>query len=181
MNLWFRLLKVLIFGLFRPRLAMTEVSRLRFRVWPNDIDINVHMNNARYLALMDLGRFDLIARAGLWRPVLRKHWQPVIGGALVRYRRPLKTFQPFTLASRMLGWDDRWIYIEHRVETEGGVACVTMVRAAFLEKGAIVPPDQVAAEVGFAGEAPPAPAWAGQWRALDECAFDDAAPLRAAQ
>lgn len=181
MNLWFRLLKVLIFGLFRPRLSMTEVSRLRFRVWPNDLDINVHMNNARYLALMDLGRFDLIARAGLWRPVLRKRWQAVIGGALVRYRRPLKPFQRFTLASRMLGWDDRWLYIEHRVETDAGPACLTLVRAAFLDGGTIVPPAQVAAEVGFSGEAPPTPAWAGQWRALDDCAFDDAAPLCAAQ
>ena len=181
MNLWFRLLKVLIVGLFRRRLSMTEASLLRFRVWPNDLDINVHMNNARYLALMDLGRFDLIARCGLWRPMIAKRWQAVIGGALVRYRRPLGPFQRFQLFSRMLCWDDRWIYIEHRIEADGVTACLAVVRAAFLAGGGIVPPDQVARELGFAGAPPPVPTWAGEWRAVDGAAFDGAASLRAAE
>ena len=32
------------------------------RVWPNDLDTNAHMNNGRYLTLMDLGRFDLMTQ-----------------------------------------------------------------------------------------------------------------------
>ncbi|MCR6632538.1 MAG: thioesterase family protein [Magnetospirillum sp.] len=172
MNLWLRMLCVLVASLFRPRLAMTDPSVLRFRVMPHDLDINVHMNNARYLALMDLGRFDLIARAGLWRPMFRKRWQAVIGGVVVRYRRPLKPFQAFALHSRMLCWDERWIYIEHRIEAGGVPACLTLVRAAFLKNGAIVPPLDVAGELGFAGPVPPVPAWVEQWRTLDG-AFDD--------
>jgi acyl-CoA thioesterase FadM len=178
MNLWFRLLKVLVAAFFRPRLALTDESRLQFRVWPNDLDINVHMNNARYLALMDLGRLDLIARSGMWRPVLRRHWQAVIGGALVRYRRPLKPFQRFTLRSRLLCWDERWIYIEHRIEADGVPACLTLVRGAFLSGGAIVPPAEVAAAAGFAGGAPEVPAWVSQWRATDDNAFDQQPPLK---
>lgn len=182
MNLWFRLLKVLILAVLRRRLSMTDQSVLRFWVWPNDLDINVHMNNARYLALMDLGRFDLILRGGLWRPMARKGWQAVIGGALVRYRRSLKPFQRFTLRSRMLCWDERWIYIEHRIEAEGGVpACLAVVRAAFLDQGGIVPPVRVAEELGFSGPVPPVPAWAGQWRDVDDIVFDEPAPLRAAE
>lgn len=179
MNLWLRLIKVLVAALFRPRLAMTDTSMLRFRVWPHDLDINVHMNNARYLALMDLGRFDLIVRAGLWRPMFRKRWQAVIGGALVRYRRPLKPFQPFTLASRMLCWDERWLYIEHRIEAAGVPACLTLVRAAFLKDGTIVPPQRVAAELGHVGPVPAVPAWVGQWRRADESAFEEQSPLQA--
>lgn len=181
MNLWFRLLKVLVAALFRARLAMTDRSVLHFRVWPNDLDINVHMNNARYLALMDLGRFDLIARCGLWRPMVAKRWQAVIGGALVRYRRPLAPFRRFTLTSRMLCWDDRWIYIEHRIEAAGVPSCLAVVRAAFLDGGSIVPPPRVAAELGFRGPVPPVPAWAGQWRDVDDIAFDDTAPRQAAE
>lgn len=178
MNLWFRLLRVLIAVLFRPRVAMTDTSLLRFRVMPHDLDINVHMNNARYLALMDLGRFDLICRSGMWRPMLSKRWQAVIGGALVRYRRPLRPFQPFTLSTRVMCWDERWIYIEHRIEADGAPACLTLVRGAFLKGGAIVPPDVVAAELGFAGPSPAVPDWVAQWRAAEEHAFEQP-PLRA--
>lgn len=44
MNLWFRLLLLMIQSLFRPKLAAPfGMSRLQFRVLPNDLDSNLHM------------------------------------------------------------------------------------------------------------------------------------------
>lgn len=179
MNLWLRLLRVLIAAIFRPALGITGESALRFRVMPHDLDINVHMNNARYIALMDLGRLDLIVRCGIWRPVLRQRWQAVIGASLVRYRRPLRPFQAFTLKTRLLTWDEKWLYIEHRIEADGVLACQTIVRGAFLHSGGVVPPDRVAQAVGFTGIRPVIPAWVATWRDLDG-AFDQQPPLVAA-
>lgn len=167
MNLWLRLIRVLISSLLRPRLGYLDESVLRFRVMPHDLDINIHMNNARYLALMDLGRFDLIIRCGLWRGVWRHRWQPVIGGAVTRYRRPLKPFQAFALKSRLLAWDDKWLYIEHRIEVAGALACHTLVRGAFVGAGGVVPPAEVAAMSGHHGASPALPAWTGPWRDMD--------------
>lgn len=63
MNLWFRLLYLLLCSFFRPRLAAPfGVSRLPFRVLPNDLDSNLHMTNGRYWNIFDLGRLDLILR-----------------------------------------------------------------------------------------------------------------------
>ncbi|HBU98209.1 MAG TPA: thioesterase, partial [Thalassospira lucentensis] len=56
MNLIFRLIRVLILSLVRSRLDPLDPSVLHFRAWPFDLDINVHMTNSRYFALMDLGR-----------------------------------------------------------------------------------------------------------------------------
>jgi acyl-CoA thioesterase FadM len=42
-----------------------ESDILNLRVWPNDIDFNLHLNNARYLSVMDYGRIHMLARAGL--------------------------------------------------------------------------------------------------------------------
>ncbi len=167
MNLWLRLLRVFIASLFRPRLGLTDESLLHFRVMPHDLDINVHMNNARYFALMDLGRFDLIVRGGLWRPVLRNRWQPVIAAALVRFRRPLRPFEPLTLGSRLIAWDEKWLYMEHRVESKGNLACHTIVRGAFVGAGGVVPPAAIAAAVGFTGPSPSLPDWIVSWRDLD--------------
>ncbi|CCG41464.1 thioesterase family protein [Magnetospirillum molischianum] len=173
MNLWLRLLAVLIASLFRPRLGLIDLSVLRFRVWPHDLDVNVHMNNARYLALMDLGRLDMIIRGKLWRTVLRERWQPVLAGSVVRYRRPLRPFQRFSLTSRLIAWDDRWIYMEHRVETEEGLSCQALMRGAFVGKNGVVPPSKVIEAAGFSGPSPKVPAWVESWRDLDT-AFEQA-------
>ena len=172
MNLWLRVLAVILSTFFRPRLSFSGPSVLRFRVWPHDLDINIHMNNARYMALMDLGRLDLIVRSGLWRTVFKLHWQPVIAAALVRFKKPLKPFQPFTMTSRVLSWDERWIYIEHIIETDRAVACHAVVRGAFVRKGQVIPPQEVVNRTG-GGVSAPLPNWVTAWRDADR-AFDTA-------
>jgi len=168
MNLWFRLLRVALVSLLRRRLGLMEVSTLDFRVWPTDLDFNLHMTNARYLALMDLGRMDLILRTGLWKPVVRQKWAPVIGGTVVRFRRPLRAFQPVRLSSRMVSWDERWIYIEHRLESKGRAVCHALVRGAFVAPDGTLPPQTVATASGFTGAAPSLPDWAESWKGLDD-------------
>ncbi|OIQ96596.1 hypothetical protein GALL_214220 [mine drainage metagenome] len=172
MNLWLRVVAVIVSTFFRPRIPFSGDSVLRFRVWPHDLDINIHMNNARYMALMDLGRLDLIVRCGLWRRVLKDRWQPVIGAALVRFRRPLGPFQRFTLTSRVLGWDEKWLYIEHVLQSGATVACHAVVRGAFVAQGAVIPPQQVA-DLAGGGVSQPLPAWIAAWRDADR-AFEPA-------
>src|SRR5579862_2806058 len=136
MNLWLRLLGVLIGSLFRPRLGIFEVSVLPGRVWLTDLDLNIHMNNARYLAVMDLGRFDIFVRTGMLRAFFSERIQPLMGACAVRYRRALRPFESFTLHSRFLGWDERRAYVEHWMETsDGEVSCHAVMWAAFRRGG----------------------------------------------
>ena len=105
MNLWFRLLHLLLCSLFRPKLeAPFGVSRLQFRVLPNDLDSNLHMTNGRYWNIFDLGRLDLILRMGLGKVALREKWAPIVGAGTIQFRRELKPFQRFTLETRLAGW-----------------------------------------------------------------------------
>ncbi|WP_448203003.1 thioesterase family protein [Azospirillum sp. sgz302134] len=163
MNLLFRLVAVVVTALFGHPNGFLEPARLRFRVWPTDLDFNMHMTNARYFSVMDLGRVDLMLRSGLGRAILRNRWQPVIGGANVRFRRPLAPFQRFELISRVLCWDDRYFFIEHRVETARGMAAVAVVRGAFVARGAVVPPAEVLAAHGECRESPPMPDAVAAW------------------
>ncbi len=162
-----RLLKVALMALFGTPLGVFGESRLRFRVLPADLDINLHMNNARYLALMDLGRWDFVIRSGLWRHVLGDKWQPVLGGAHVRFRRPAAPFVPLVLSTRLITWDERWLYIEHRMESRGRLVCLAQVRAAFVGRQGVVSPARVVAAAGHAERVPAEPAWVQGWRALD--------------
>ena len=164
MNLLFRLIVVVIAALTGRRSGFLDAARLRLRVWPTDLDFNMHMTNARYFSVMDLGRVDMMLRCGLGRAILRKRWQPVIGAANVRFRRPLRPFQHFELVSRVLCWDDKYIFIEHRVETASGTAALAVVQGAFVARGAVVPPADVLAAVGEAAESPPMPDFVAAWR-----------------
>ena len=121
MNLLFRLGWVVLRALAYRRGSFPPLAeaRLAFRVLPNDLDFNLHMNNARYLSLMDLGRVDLLNHLGLLRLAFRGRWFPVLGTVTIRYHRPLKLFDRFDLITRILGWDEKWFYLEQRFEREG--------------------------------------------------------------
>jgi hypothetical protein len=45
MNLLFRFLLTLLVSSFKSRLGIADISTVRFRVWPNDLDVNFHLNN----------------------------------------------------------------------------------------------------------------------------------------
>lgn len=163
MNLIFRVLWVFIGSLFRPRLGFLDESVLTFRVLPNDLDTNLHMNNGRYLTIMDLGRLDLIQRCGLTSIVIKRRWMPVVGSQVIRFRRSLGPFQRYTLHSRVLGWDDRFVYMDQRFRAKGHLAAAAVVKAAIVAQGETLKMDDVAAVVGFEGPVPELPAEAVDW------------------
>lgn len=148
MNLILRMIRVVIAACFRRRIDILDESRVRFVVWPNDLDLNVHMNNGRYLSIMDLGRFDLIARTGLLRTIVKNRWAPVAGAVAIRYRAQLKPFQRYELISRLVCWDDKWTYIEQRFERRGRLIAVAHVKALFRSGGRSVPSQALLVALG---------------------------------
>ncbi len=121
MNLWFRLIWVLLTAKSRGHLDIPrETSVLSFRVWLHDIDIAMHLNNGRYLTMMDLGRLDFMVRSGLWRQVLNHRWTPIASAVTIRFQRELRTFQKFRLETRLLCWDAALVVMEQSFIIEGG-------------------------------------------------------------
>jgi len=121
MNLWFRLVSVLLSALWRGAIVIPrDTSVLRFRVWFHDLDAIGHMNNGRYLTLMDLGRTDLMLRSGLLRAAIRHKWTPIASAILIRFRREMRLFQSFRIESRIVFWDAMVVVIEHVFIIVGG-------------------------------------------------------------
>ena len=144
----FRLLRVLATCLMRPRVGFLDESAIRLRVWPNDLDANLHMNNSRYLLAMDVGRWELVMRTGLWRELLRRRWFPVVGSATLRFRRPLDPFQRYRLVTRLVAWDEKWCFVEQRFERDGHVHAVGRVKALFRGPQGHVPSSALLAAAG---------------------------------
>lgn len=163
MNLLFRFLRVLIRALLKPRIGVLDTSEVAFRVWPTDLDINRHMTNARYLSMMDLGRTDLLIRAGMLGTVLRERWLPVVGNVDIRFRRSLPPFQRFTIKTRLLCWDDKWFYMEQRIESGRGLHSVAYVRGLFRGRDGSVSTERLLARINHDGESPRFPPEVAHW------------------
>lgn len=171
MNLILRMIRVLFMARRRAEMSALEETTLSFRVWPTDVDILMHMNNGRYLTLMDLGRADSIIRSGVYARLKQRGWYTVVASETIRFRESLALFARFELRTRLLGWDDKSFFLRQLFMVRGRVVAIGIVRVRFLKKsggtllaaevaGAVLPgvrspklPDYVAdwgrAEAGF--------------------------------
>lgn len=179
MNLYWRLLLTILQALAaRRRGGYAEIlqpQRLRLRCYPNDLDFNGHMNNGRYLTLMDLGRLHLMMRAGLMGLVLKRKLAPTLAAVQMRYRMQLLPWQVFELESRVLCWDEKWIYMEQRFLFAGGpkkgaVAAIGLVKGAFYDREikTTLPTSELLAAVGSAAQSPVFPDYVREWVEAEE-------------
>ncbi|MBK9078563.1 MAG: thioesterase family protein [Hyphomicrobium sp.] len=162
MNLWLRLIWLLVTARWRGTIALPDgYSAIRFRVWPHDLDPSIHMNNGRYLTLMDLGRLDVMFRSGLWRVVQRNGWTPIASTVAIRFRRELRPFQKFNLETRLVCWDETLVVME-QIFVIGDGSRAGQVAARALFKGGLydrrtrrfVPISQMMQAIGIAAESP---------------------------
>lgn len=117
---------------------------LTFTVLPLDMDLNLHMNNARYLSWMDLGRFYMLGRSGLFGAVFGKDgWQAILGGVTIRYLRPLTLFQRVTLHTEVKSWDSKYFYIQQSFFSKGKLVAQAQAKAIVVHKNGKVKPVRV--------------------------------------
>ncbi len=171
MNLYFRFFWHLIASFFRSTLAsVLDTTTLRFHVLPNDLDLNMHMNNGRYLTIMDIGRTDFVVRTGIFKKVIRAGQIPVIASGNIRYRVQLEPFRAYDLQTRIVCWDEKWAYMEQRFvivkgKKAGEIAAIAIVKGAFYDKKkkATVPTDKLLRAIGYEGETPAIPPHIAKW------------------
>jgi acyl-CoA thioesterase FadM len=165
-----RVLGRAISGRRKPAL---RTSVLQMRIWPNDLDTNAHVNNGRYLTLMDLGRFDLMTECGLVRTVLKNKWFPVAGGVMVRFERPLHIFEKIQLKSAIIGWDEKWLYFSHDIYTGEKRAARAFARGLFRTRGRSIPTHELLDAMDYQGKTVDPPASVLTWLTADRLMSDE--------
>ncbi|MAN57369.1 MAG: thioeseterase [Paracoccus sp.] len=146
-----------------PPLGPMDAHVSTHRCWPWDLDPWIELNNGRTLTLYDLGRIPLASRTGLV-PVLReKGWGITVAGNSTRYRRRIRAFERFTMISRMVGWDDRFIYMDQSM-WKGSECCnQVLIRSAVTSRQGIVPPPRLMQALGHPVGSPDLPGWVQAW------------------
>lgn len=141
-----------------------ETVHTPFRVAVADLDAAMHMNNGRYLTILDLGRFELFVRTGLWQVLRRHRWQTVVVVQTATYHRSLRHRQQFDVATRLLGTDARNLYVEQHVTVDGASSARAVIGLRLLDRdGRSVPPDTVAQTFPALTDLPDLPDWVHDW------------------
>lgn len=164
-----RFLLIVLASRFRRRIGPFDDAVVRFTVLPTDCDLNLHLNGGRFVSFMDIARVELLARMRIFTKILRRGWRPIMGAVSVRYRRSVLPFERFAVRTRVAGWDDRWFYIEHKVEKDGELCAIAYARTVIRGKSGTIPPPDVIALSGETGlVSPPLPEFAARWRDAED-------------
>ncbi|WP_439693105.1 acyl-CoA thioesterase [Curtobacterium sp. SP.BCo] len=169
MNLYFRLFLLRLRVRLRPRLgggrpSLWDEVRTPFRVTLTDLDPLRHVNNGKYLSMLDLGRLDLMLRSGFWGAIAEHGWYPVVSAQTITYKRSLTLGQRFELVTRVLGVDDRAVYLEQTFVRRGAVVARAVVQGRFLRTaGGTVPPSELLEAAGAADRDLTVPDWVHDW------------------
>lgn len=142
MNLYLRLLRIIFKILTSTRLTDPHApTTLTFRAWPHDIDLNMHLNNARYLSWMDLGRIYMMGRAGVLTAGYRRGWMPVVGHIEIKYLKPIPTFAKVTLETRIEDIDEKYFHIKQTFTRRDRTVAVAKVKGVLVSRkeGVIAP------------------------------------------
>ena len=164
MHLLLRTVVLLFTSSRRSPLSIWDTSSLPLKVLPTDIDIAMHVNNGMYFSLMDLGRFDLMARSGTWKSMRCRGWSPVAAGETIAFRRSLQLWQRYTIETKIIGLDEKAIYFEQRMVVDGEIYARAFIATRLVCKGKPVSQEDIIREFG----APPPdlelPEWIHEWR-----------------
>lgn len=141
---------LLLRSIFRPRITdFSAVVKHTYWVTPFDLDEYIHMNNARYLNYMELGRFDLVIRSGFFRYALRHNIMAPVVNTTIIYRRSLQCFQTFSVQNQLVYWDEHKLVVESVITRKGKLYCIALKELRMVQKGKAIPLDTVMLGMGI--------------------------------
>lgn len=136
MNLYIRLLITIFKSLLASPIdyRSPQVKQERI-VLLNDLDLNKHMNNGRYLTILDLASIELFVRLG-FIPVMSKLKAHVVsGGSLITYRKQLKFLEKYSVELSYIGSTETWHVMEFAFKNKKGAVCAKgLLKGAFVSK-----------------------------------------------
>ena len=163
MSLHIRLFLTWLRACYMAPIKMGDTIELKLRVWPQDLDINGHMNNGRYMTITDLALIEYLTRTGFIKVALRNGWRPMLGGSIISYRRGLKPFAEYTLRFSIICWDERWNYMTFEFLQNGTTMALGHSKGAVVGSAGIVSSADAREVMGLDSASPQFPVSVCAW------------------
>lgn len=127
----------------KPKYSFLDTVSKTYRVLPQHIDFNIHINNAKYLEFFERGRWNHSVQTGSFNQLIRHGYNFIVAGIDIGYIRELKLFQSFSLETSYVGWDEKYFYLEQRCTVNGKIHSYALLKAVYTYKGRPVAPSKV--------------------------------------
>ena len=163
-----RILRCYLSSKFLDRINLEDESSLVFRASIFDIDPLVEINNGRYLTLADIGRFNHGFRTGFFKKSRENNLYFTVVGLNAKYRYRIPFGKKFTMTTKIIYYDDKWIYYHHNFIFNNRITTSLLARTGVLKNGKLVKPEDV--EGYFEMDLPKLnlPQWVEHWIEADE-------------
>ncbi|MFB2538885.1 MULTISPECIES: acyl-CoA thioesterase [unclassified Acinetobacter] len=140
-----------------------DVSEIQINSNLSDMDNFGEMNNGRVFTLFDLGRIDFAVRSGLGKLLIKNRWGLVVAGSSIRYRKRIFSGSQVTIKTRIVGLDERWIYLEQSMWVKGEATSSALLRTAVTGKGKALPTQTVLDAIGHSSWTKTPEDWVQAW------------------
>ena len=131
--------------------------------WPVDLDPWWELNNGRTLTLYDLGRISHLVRSGLKNKIMNQGWKFTVAGSSIRYRKRVTVFDLLKVNTRLLGWDERFLYFQQSMWKKNEAISSILIRSAITDNNGIVGSKRFLKIVDYKGSELILLKWATDW------------------
>ncbi|HLR16737.1 MAG TPA: acyl-CoA thioesterase [Alcanivoracaceae bacterium] len=149
-----------------PTHGLFDLVSMDFRVSLWDLDHNMHLNNAKYLKFMDRCRLEHSIVTGLMNKLIEARCHAVVANTEVAYVRELRPYQRFTVHTRILGWDDKYVYYDQQFESQNKLHTHALLRVIHFHNGKPISPSTVQDIAGVTVAPPVLPSYIENWKTL---------------
>lgn len=172
MTRYLRIIIAIVTSKLKPKKTVFDECTYTTRVWPTEVDLRI-VNNSVYLFYFELPRWELIFRTDLILAMKKLDCIPLVSSQTIRILRPLKRFQKFKSICKLKYWDEKWVYIEQKIVSQGKLYATGMVKGCFRSPGKSVPTEKLFRAMGINDhKSPPTPELL-QWVYWEEQQLND--------
>jgi len=87
----------------------------QFRCWPIDLDIFLHMNNAKYVRVAELSRWSVFPSSGMMSLFRERGVMFLVVDQRIQYFKSIVPYQKYTVQTSIVysQKNDKWLYYIH--------------------------------------------------------------------
>lgn len=84
---------------------------------------------------MDLGRTDLMLKAGIFWTLFSKGYYPVVVSEAIRFKKSIEPFQKYQIITKIESWDEKDFFMTQKFVRKGQVLAEGYIRGRFKKRG----------------------------------------------
>ncbi|MGO2339937.1 MAG: acyl-CoA thioesterase [Psychrobacter sp.] len=112
--------------------TLIEPTVRHYRVLPHDMGFRDHLPNYRYLSFIELNITRWVMARCHQKGIKKLNW--VMSMQEMVYLKPIKFLDKVTLSSQVAGWDEKYVYFEHRFFVKNQLMSMGMTKFVFADK-----------------------------------------------